>query len=144
MAITSAALKTELQTDPAALGYAALIAAGADQGCADALNLLRAGASFSVQLPTITSLDVQSCLDPTEFAALSATALSQLNVMLSGGTVNVAAANVRTILGAIFPGGGPTRTAIIAIVKRQGSRAEVLGGAGTIITHQDVAKALRG
>jgi hypothetical protein len=138
------ALKTELLTDPAALGYSGPFAAGQDQTCATLLNAVGAGAAFSLFKPTIATTDVQACLDPTEFTALTSTQLSQLTIMLAGGSVNTGAASVRTIMAGIFTPSGSfpnTRAALVAIAKQQGSRAEVLFGVGTVIQHSDIAKA---
>lgn len=144
MAIDYVALRNELQNDPGVIGYSAAVAAGQDGTCADALNLARGGAPFSVFLPLLAATDVQGALDPTEFATLSATQLSQLSVMLAGGFVNTSSTSVRTIaIGIFVPAGNfaVTRAALTALVKRPGSRAEVLFGVGTFITPRDVAKA---
>lgn len=143
MSINYTALKAECQTDPQALGLTADFNAGRDQAVADSLNLVRAGAPFSL-FQNIAATDVQTALAPTEFAAMTATQLSQLSVLLAGGMVASSVSSVRTLATGIFSPAGSfanTRAALVAIVKRQASRAEVLFGLNTTIVHQDIAKA---
>jgi hypothetical protein len=139
-----AALKTEIQTDPQALGFAAMLAAGSDQPIADALNLVRAGAAYQVNREAITSALFISQMDPTEFAALTQAQLLRLEVILTGGTVDINDTRTQSNLLGIFPNPGTTKTNVAALLKRQGSRAEVVLGRGTVVTASDVGRALRG
>ncbi len=143
MAIDYVALRNEIQNDPTGIGYAALVTLGADADIAAALNLVRQ--TISVSVNSLTMAKIFEAIDATEFSALSAANLQRLAIILQqGGSVDVKGSNVRAMLGGIFPGGGPTRTALLAAVSRKGSRAEQLWGSGVSISATDVAVALRG
>lgn len=141
MAIDYVALASEINTDPAALGYAAPKQAGNDIAVAVLLNAVGAGVSFQVNREPISSALFIANMDPTEFAALTQAQLLRLLIILSGDSVDINGANTQTSLLGIFPNPGATKTAIAALLKRQGSRAEVLFGRGTVITGYDVAHA---
>ena len=64
--------------------------------------------------------------------------------MVSAGTLDIGDANIRTLLASMFAAGSVTRTAFLARISRQGSRAEQLGGVGTAVTQTDISRALRG
>jgi 2-keto-3-deoxy-6-phosphogluconate aldolase len=143
-AFSIGALASEVQQDPAAIGYGSVVHADDCARVAAAINLTRAGGAFSVIAPSLAATAIQACLDPTEFATLSATQLSQLTVLLSGGVVNTSSPNVRAIALGIFSPSGSfpnTRAALTAVASRQGSRAEVLWGPGTVISAQQIAQA---
>lgn len=150
MPINIQTLATELTTDPLALGYAALISPGdghgsRDQSIADVLNLPRAGAPYVQKRDSIPAREFFEAINATEFSALTTVQLMRLSLIMQTyqGTLNPSGSNLRGILADIFPPGGQTRAALVAMVDRQGSRAEVLFGPGTVIRHEDVAKALR-
>jgi len=138
-----AALKTEIQTDPASLGYGAVVHADDCARVATKINTIGAGGAFAVLLPSITALAFQTCLDATEFTSLTALNLSQLGMLLSGGSGKLAT-GVVTIRRGIFTAGTfpNTRTNLGAIIQRQGSRAEVLWGTGTVVSATQVAQAM--
>lgn len=142
-----ALLQSELNTDPGARGYAALISLGNDSGLADLLNAPDTNAAND-QFDRITSHDIFEAIDATEFSALAQAALLRLLIILvqlGQGSIDVRGSNIRALLAAIFPVGGPTRAALLAASKRHTTRAEqVLGVLGVIITATDVAIALRG
>jgi len=150
---TSSAFYTELSTDPAVLGYSTAYgmpvttnSAGNDAALLEVVNAIRQGAAYQVNRGKISGLQFQTLLDPTEYTALTQTQLMDLSTMFNMGLgfLDITSTNVRQIVGNIFPAGGPTRTAITAYVNRQGSRAEVLCGAGTVPTLSDVSYAIRG
>ena len=143
MAVPLSELKTELQTDPNGLGYAPLTSSGQTKATADLINTVQSTAAYLVFFPTVTSYAVHAAFDPTEFATLAALSLNQLSVMLSGGLVNSASSSTRTILLNIFTGMPTTRGNLAAVMRRQGSRAEVLWGIGTIVMQDEVERALR-
>jgi hypothetical protein len=144
MAIDPAALATEIQQDADALGYAASVVAGNDQAVADALNLVRAGATFQVSREPISTAFFLSNVAPAEFLALTAVKLAQLQCIVAAQSVDINDASTQAMLVGIFGNPSATRTAIIAILKRQGSRAEALFGRGAVVSASDVSKALRG
>lgn len=140
MAISYTALKTELQTDPTAIGYASLLAAGNHTALAAALNLVRA--TISVFRGVIPTWELLSCVVKTEYAALTASDKQLFQIVLSCGEVDTTDSGIQTMLGSIYPNPSTTRTAMIARASRTGSRAEQLFGTGTAITIADIAKAL--
>lgn len=144
MAIDRAALKSEITTDPAALGYAALVAAGDDAGVAAALNLARAGTAYQQYRGPLPAYQVVNATDPADWAALTAQEKQRYQTLTGAGQVDTSNANLRAMFSAMFPAGSTTRANLTNLALRQGSRAEVLFGPGTTITHADVAAALRG
>lgn len=129
-----AALKTEITSDPASIGYAAV------NGDHDAIAKLLNQPQRTIDAETINGGVLVSCLDKVEFAALSAADKAYLNLFVTAGDVPVTA-NVRRALRALFPAGSETRNRINAVTRRAGSRAEELGFGR--VTESDVADALR-
>lgn len=144
MSIDYAALKTEIQTDPAVLGYSVPLAAGNDHGIADILNAVGAGATFQVNREAITTAFFLSNVSSAEYLALAQLKLLQLTPLMAAQTIDINDASTQAILIGVFGNPSTTRTNIIALLKRQGSRGEVLFGRGTAITASDVSFALRG
>lgn len=157
MAIDYAALKTELNTDPTALGYAAPRTAGDDVTLAGIVNLLRA--TIQIRRADISASEIANAIDVADYTALpgspTAAQLSSERRFLAWITGILTVGSVRllnddgtnapaiTNFQAMFPAGSATRTRLLALASRNGSRAEQLFGAGTVITSADVAKALR-
>jgi len=129
-----AALKTEITTDPAAIGYAA--ANGDHEAIAKLLNKPQR----TIDAGSLSSGVLVSCIDKTEFAALTAADKAYLNLFVTAGDVPMTA-NVRQALRSLFPAGTETRNRINAATRRAGSRAEELGLGR--VTESDVADALR-
>lgn len=144
MAIDYAALKTEIQTDPAALGYQSSVTAKNDQGIADLINTVRNGATFQVNREPVTVAQFIAKIDPAEFSALTQLQVSRLQALFSGGTLDINEPNTQSNMTKIFPAAGATVANVTPFLKRQGSRAEVLFGNGTVVTSSDVSLALRG
>jgi hypothetical protein len=142
MPINYTALKSELQNDPQALGYATYISSGADENLAVILNTVRG--TITLLRDSVPRRDVFDAFVPTEVAALSSVQLQALELVMLMDPVNFASANTRTFLANIFPiATAPTTHAnLVALATRNGSRAEQLFGIGTVITNQDVRKAL--
>lgn len=157
MPINFAELNTELTTDPTTLGYATPRAAGNDQALTDALNLVRA--AITIRRANIPVKDIWEAITVADMTALPGTPnATQLSTerrqlaWLSGlpaiGSVRLQNADgsdtsIMTNLAAIFPASG-TRTRLLALASRTGSRAEQLFGVDTVVTTTDVARALRG
>jgi len=142
MALTNAALLSELQTDPTARGYAPFIASGNDGKLAELLNEVQAG--ISVFRGAVPTWELLASTDVAELNGLAAPAQRLYGFMVSAGVIDISDANIRTLLASMFAAGSVTRTAFLARISRQGSRAEQLGGAGMGVTDTQVAKALRG
>jgi hypothetical protein len=152
---TSTELFNELATDPAVppLGYAAAYgkpittdSIGNDQAVLDMINLIRQGAAYQIQRTLMPAYEIAALMNPAEFNALTGGKQQQLVSIFAALQVDVSSQSMRDILfnGAtsIFPNPGATRTALIAAVKRQGSRAEVLCGSNR--TMAQISQAIRG
>jgi hypothetical protein len=140
-----AALKTELQTDPTSLGYAAMIAVGNDQGLAELVNTPQP--TILLFREAVSADEVYENINAAEFSALTQQQLMRLQVIMmqaTNGGVSFRRANSRQLLKNIFPNGGPTDTNLTNIAKRQGSRAEQVLQQGISVTPLDIAIALRG
>lgn len=144
MAVFSlAALTTEINTDPASLNLATLVAAGNDSGVAAALNAAGAGAAFSIFRKAIAVRDVVANIASADFASLTALQLAKLQLLFAGSaTLDATDTNTRTIIVGVFSGMATTVSNLTALAKRQGSRAEVLWGDGTTISANQVSQAL--
>lgn len=128
------ALKTEITSDPEAIGYAA--ENGDHVGIARLLNRPQR----TIDAEMINGGVLVSCVDKTEFATLTAADKAYLNLFVTAGDVPVTA-NVRQALRALFPAQSETRGRINAATRRSGSRAGELGLGR--VTESDVADALR-
>jgi hypothetical protein len=141
VALTLTALRTEIDTDPKALGFAALrTQTNAPEALAARLN--EPGASAETLFKSYVLLeDALAEIVLSEFNALTAAQKTALDQFFRGVSLKTGSANMRTTLGALFPAGA-TRTALIALASRAASRAEALWGEGTSILQRDVASAL--
>lgn len=135
------ALKAELFADPLALGYAPLLAVGADGTIADLLNAVNQ--SIEIERGVIPSYEIINATTPADWAALSAAEKQRYQTLTGASQVDTANANVRAAFQAMFAAGTATRTALIALLTRKGSRAEQLFGAGTVVDHMSIAEARR-
>ena len=128
------ALKSEVTSDPAEIGYAAVITDHL------AISGLLNRSQRTIDAESLSSGVLVSCIDKTEFSALSAADKAYLNLFVTAGDVPMSA-NVRQALRSLFPAGSETRTKINQATRRTGSRAEELGFGR--VTESDVADALR-
>lgn len=142
MPIDYAALASEINVDPAALGYAAPKAAHDGVTIAAIMDAVGVGASFQVFRGVIPSYEIINSTVPAEWAALSAAEKQRYQTITGAGQVDTTNQNIRDAFLAMFAAGTATRTALIAMAKRQGSRAEVLFGVGVSVSHIDVKQAL--
>ena len=138
-----ASLKTELDTDPKAIGYAQQV--GNDAVIAGMLNSLTAPGAETITLPVMTHDQFAALIAPAVMELGSSTAMqTKWNPML---TLASSAQNVGTtpqnmgLLNALVADGLMTAEQVTAGTTRIGSRAEVLYGAGTVIEWQDIARA---
>lgn len=139
-----AILKTELDTDPLALGYAGQ---PDTQGVADLLNTV--GLSVPPETIPDTSVSVSAVMDAVDASELPAVDVNGLQfflerLRLSGGSVDISAGSA--IIGQVadiftVAAAPNSRTALNALTTREASRAEVLFGIGVTVTHTDVGLA---
>ena len=159
MAMTTAALASELSTDPASMGYAALIAAGNVNGIVALINSLTSPGAATI---TLSSVPKNTFLAGTLAAAV------RLGVGIGTDNQTQLSAAILAKWGAVFsqaraadPGsaidltlmtsaalGNPVTDLVMAqaeytaLTSRTGTRAEVLWGAGTAPANEDVIAAL--
>lgn len=144
MALTeaqSAILKTEVDTDPMSLGYTA-----DDPFCAGLLNEVRSGAAYQMPNESVSVVEVMDAVDGDELSAVEEKGLQFFltRMQIAGGVVDISSGS--SIIGqvaslftvAVAPN---SRTALNALTDREGSRAEILFGAGVVVTHLDVGTA---
>lgn len=138
-------LSTELQNDPQSLGYAALVTAGSDGGIATLLNTV---GSAQVPANPVSKDQFLLALAPIYLVlpTLSTTIQQKwdriLEVIEASLIIEVGSANVQALLDAAVTDSVLTfdqRSQFPAT--RNGTRAEVLFGPGTIIDPNDVAHA---
>ncbi len=149
--IDYSALKNEIATDLKALGYAALVASGNDQGIADLLNATTGSGAATVGLTSLTKDEFVLGFAPaiyTNLSTLSTTKQQQwrdiLNIINGATAVDLSTSNVQALLAQGVSDGLITQAEINAVTQKTGSRAEFLFGAGTVISNSDVSFALRG
>lgn len=147
-------LKTELQNDPASLGYAALIALGDHTGLAAVLNFRRdgstpspvngvVGTAITVFRNDIAPKEIVNAIAAADFAAAQQIQISKLQILFQGAPIDATLANVRANFQGIFTSASATTTnALAALAQRNGSRCEQLFGTGTTVTQNDVANVL--
>ncbi len=146
MPITLPELKTEIQSDPLALGYSShlILVDGVQrvadsQALADILNLPRA--TIPIQRDTIDSHEIFEAIVPAEWGAASNLERQRVEMILSMGQINLKGSNTRASLAAAFGAGAASRTALIALQSRNGSRIEQLFGAGERVSMHQVGEA---
>ena len=145
MAIDFAVLKNELLTDPAALGYATPIADGSMSTLAGLINAIRVGPTYAIWRGLIEGREVVQAIDPTEFVTFTQLQIMRLMLICSAtGGLDSGSAQVRTLVTEAMPSGSTiSRAAMVAMAKRQGSRAEVVFGPGIVLTSDELITALR-
>ena len=141
---SSAALTTEVTTDPKGLGYAG--ASGNSATIADLMNLapepIAAGSQEQIYRNRTESRDMMAGIVLSEFAALVQANRDYCAMLFSAPQINTGDANVRTQLGVIFGGATTSRTNMLAAAQKSASRAEALWGDGFRVTPQAVSAAL--
>lgn len=140
---SDAALTSEFQQDPAALGYAPLIQAGNDQGVMEAINLVRSGAAYQLNRGVVaTQLLLQEMVLADLTALLGGTPpkMPLLQLYLGVPQLDTADPDVQGVFLDLFPAGSPSRTNLVAFFKKQGSRADILCGGAVPL--EQVSRAL--
>lgn len=127
-------LKTEINTDPKAIGYA-------DKSDYDISVLMNTpGASSETLFKSYTPTeDLVACIVRPEFDALAAAGKTYLDMVFQAPKVKTGDATLRTQMGSLFAAGTSTRTNLTNAASRAASRAEILFGENAYITDQDVA-----
>lgn len=141
MAIDYAELKTELETDPKGLGYAGT----SDPEAAALLNEI-GGSSEKINRDHIDGQEMMAVVVISEYASLSVMQRTAWMAIISAGTGMVDVNNAGTVAQvlAVWADGTTTRENLIALRKRDASRAEVLFGQGQAVGFLDVGRARTG
>lgn len=135
-------LKSELQTDPLAIGYAPYVTAGNDNECAALINALTGPGAATITIPSYSSDAFATGILPAVMALGAATTALQtkwqyvLQTALSRQLIQYAAAS--PLLSALVADGLLTSAQVTAFTTRIGGRAEFLWGAGTQVSPVDV------
>jgi hypothetical protein len=142
-----AALKTELTTNPKALGYAPHITSGNHAALAAILNATYPAAG-NIQLGDVPCHKVRSCISLADWAAITPEQRTYLHMLLDGETVNLSDGMVDDNLvkaGGIWPPGTTlnSRARIVAMKQKKATRAEELFGLDASIQHPAVSAALQ-
>lgn len=140
MAFTYSQLRSEIQTDPAALGYAGKTP---EQQLA-LLNALPGPAGETVNVTGMTPQAFGQSMVESEWAALTVQQCLYLVMLALTGSINPNNATVKAGVLAIFGAGTVTRANLSAALTRTASRAEFLWGAGTVIGGNDLINVAAG
>jgi hypothetical protein len=138
---TAQQIRTEIDADPKALGYATLkVQTNGPEAVAARMN--EVGASAETLFRSYVPMeDFLAEIVASEFTALSAAAKTGVDQFFRGTRIKTGSANMRATLSGLFPSGA-TRTALIALASRPCSRAEALWGEGATVSATQVANAL--
>ena len=128
-----AALKTEITSYPAAIGYA-----GKSH---EEIAVLINRQQRTVNKSQFNGADLASCLDPVEFAALTAAQKTWMQVMTSAYGSLTLFASLRQDIRAVLATATKSLAKFNQTINRTGSRAEEIGLES--VTTSDVADALR-
>ena len=129
-------LRTELTTDPVALGYSGLSHAAA----AAKLNATDTGRTLP--RTAVPVAEIFNAIVNADWPAVGSQAESKLMALLQMQSIDASHANTRAIIGSVFGAGTQTRTNLLALGSRTVSRAEELGLG--LVTEGDVAIARGG
>jgi hypothetical protein len=162
-ACDTATLADELQNDPANVGYAPYVASGADKSIVTLLNQVQEGQSYLINkgvvdadtaggtwgdLIFLVPLNPNADIRAKWLAAVQNLFTPRATIDYSDPLFDIFFAQVVADQLQIPDGLGGTRNIeqadVDARIMRQGSRAEVVCGSGTVIKKKDVSKALRG
>jgi hypothetical protein len=147
MPLDLSALKAELDTDPLALGYAALVTAGDDPAICEILNAATGEGVGAVAMTDRTKGEFLLAVAPAVLglASLSDTLQRKwdrmLGLLTATDTVEVGHPGVSALLDVAVIDGVLTADQKAAILTRPGSRAEVLFGPGVTVTPFDAGSA---
>lgn len=140
--MTIALLRAEIDNDPAALGYAAMLTEPNNTELL-AARLNEVGASNQTLTPTWTdTTEVLAVLVGAEIEALTQAKRDELTMLTSTTRIKTGSATLRTTFAGIFGAATTSRANLIALTTRSASRAEALWGEGTRISANDVGLAL--
>ena|SRR5579862_5971181 len=150
MAIDPIILKGEITADPKGMGYAALVASGSDGGIAALLNAQTGPGVGTVTLPSLTKDQFLTATAPflpnllTASPAIQAKWSVILDHLRAADQLDFTNPAVLALIVAAVTDGLLTSGQASGLNQRNGSRAEVLFGAGSSVASGDVSFAMRG
>jgi len=142
-------LATEINTDPTGRGYNTTTMS--DAQLADLVNAVIPAtetgipaADRTVEIAYISKEQAQTAVVAADYSGLIAEKRDLWLALLTLDQIPVKDANIRAQVLEVWAGGTATRTALGALQTRPASRAEIRFGEGTVVSHSDIGKALRG
>ncbi len=146
MAIDLVALKIEIETDPAGLGYPPwandTTAGPVAKQIADLLNADRQVDGF--RRTVVRASEVRAAFDPIELALLSSESLLILQLYVAGDvSVNFADVTTEAILRTRFPPASNTRANLVTLAQRSTRAWELFGQGTRVAWNRHVIPALR-
>jgi hypothetical protein len=140
---TLAILRTELDADPNALGYAALkVLSNGPEAVAAKINDPAANGGATLFKGFTAIEDVLACVIAAEYTALSAANKALwTDLVVRAPRIISGNANMRATIAGIFAAGTTSRANLVAVASRPASRAETLWGEGIRISATDVSLA---
>lgn len=146
--MNNAALQSELQNDPAGMGYAPLVEAADDIAISGLMNAIEGPGAGVVTIPTLTRGQfLLNIVAPVGAALLKASPTLQakwtfyLDLAKASEEIHITTPVIQSLLAALISDGIASQEIIDAATKRTGSRAEVLFGAGTVISPEQIGAA---
>ena len=130
------ALKTEIATDPISMGYVPDITRA---GVLDRLNdpaLNVGGENINKDVEDVDIPEISAVIDSAEFNGLSAYDKEWVRMFINR-PVNERITPYKAKLLSIFIAGSVSRNAMLALLPKPASRAEILFGVNTVITRDD-------
>lgn len=134
MGIDFPAMKSEIETDPQALGYSLV-----DNALTATLLNDR---KVSIQVAR-GEVPTQEVIDATVFSELSQATNQRLYIILTSRETIMITPTIISLVKEIFASGTTSRTQLATLQTRDGSRAEELFGVDTVITAKDVNTAIQ-
>jgi len=138
---TLEALKDEIVNDPSTIGYKnSPTNWKGDQVIADLINDPANGAT--IRRRSVEPVEIKQTVDQSDFNGLSPDEVNYLTWIVTGETpIDVRPDVIFNGLTLIFGQNTATRAAMIALLQKAGSRAEVLWGANTVVNPSQVGHA---
>ena len=149
MAVQLSALRSELLSDPASMGYGTYLSTGTYSIIAYLLNSVSANshtAGSAVSVSRVGSLDLQVAVVASEYLALSGGQQALWNAALIAAVNGIAISNTtfRQQVTTVWSAGTTTRANLLLLQTRRCSRAEALFGERASVDVNAVVKAAEG
>ena len=149
MAVELSALRSELLSDPASIGYAPYLSTGTYSIITHLINAVSANSHTAVSAVSVSrvgSLDLQVAVVASEYLALSGGQQALWNAALIAAVNGIAISNTtfRQQVTTVWSAGTTTRANLLLLQTRRCSRAEALFGERASVDVNAVVKAAEG